>query len=279
MRFSGLIWWVGAIVLAALAGFLTYSMLSTAVLVAKDSPKATGSTRPIVVAKVDVPFRKSITEVELELRDLPVDSIPEGAATTFDQVIGKMSTVDLAARQPVLTQQLVTPDIVTKQVALSVPKGKIVTAVPTGSELINNHLVRPGDRIDLLATFDVEVIREQGRGPMAESISLLQNLEVHAIILPVAKKDENNEGDSGAQPEGGVFHTEDERGQSVLLAVDPQDALAIRHILDVGGLLDLALRGPDDESIADVKVVDQFYLAERYQIELVRGSPSRSSGP
>jgi pilus assembly protein CpaB len=279
MRFSGLIWWVGAIVLATLAGFLTYSMLSTAILVAKDSPRANGNTRSVVVVKMDVPFRKSITEAELELRDLPADSVPEGAATTFDQVIGKMSTVDLAARQPVLTQHLVTPDIVTKQVALSVPKGKIVTAVPTKSELINNYLVRPGDRIDLLATFDVEVIREQGRGPMAESISLLQNLEVHAIILPVAKKSEASTGDGTTQSEGGVFHTEDESGQSVLLAVDPQDALAIRHILDVGGLLDLALRGPDDESIADVKVVDQFYLAERYQIELVRGNPSRSSGP
>lgn len=279
MRFSGLLWWVGAIVLAALAGFLTYSMLSTAVLVAKDSPRGTGSTRSVVVVKIDVPFRKSITESELELRDLPADSVPEGAATTFDQVIGKMSTVDLAARQPVLIQHLVTPDIVTKQVALSVPKGKIVTAVPTGSELINNHLVRPGDRIDLLATFDVEVIREQGRGPMAETISLLQNLEVHAIILPVTKKSDSGDAEAGAQPEGGVFHTENDGGQSVLLAVDPQDALAIRHILDVGGLLDLALRGPDDESISDIKVVDQFYLAERYQIELVRGNPGRSTGP
>lgn len=270
MKFSGLLWWVGALVLAALAGFLTYSMLTTAVLMAKDSPRSKGGTRPVVVAKTDIPFRKSITEAELEIRDLPADTIPEGAATTFDQVTGKMSSVDIAARQPVLTPQLVTPDIVTKQVALSVPKGKIVTAVPMKSELINNRLVRPGDHIDLLATFDVEVMREQGRGPMPESISLLQNLEVHAIILPVTKKDDSNPDDSN-QSQGGVFQTDDERGQSVLLAVAPQDALAIRHILDVGGLLDLALRGPNDDSVADTKVVDQFYLAERYQIELVRG--------
>ncbi len=271
MKFSGLLWWVGALVLAALAGFLTYSMLTTAVLMAKDSPRGKGATRPVVVAKADIPFRKSITEAELEIRDVPADTIPEGAATTFDQVVGKMSSVDIAARQPVLTTKLVTPDIVTKQVALSVPKGKIVTAVPMKSELINNRLVRPGDHIDLLATFDVEVMREQGRGPMPESIALLQNLEVHAIILPAAKKD-NNSVDDPNQSQGGVFQTEDNSGQSVLLAVEPQDALSIRHILDVGGMLDLALRGPNDDSVADTKVVDQFYLAERYQIELVRGA-------
>jgi pilus assembly protein CpaB len=271
MKFSGLLWWVGALVLAALAGFLTYSMLTTAVLMAKDSPRGKGGTRPVVVAKADIPFRKSITEAELEIRDLSADTIPENAATTFDQVVGKMSSVDIAARQPVLTSKLVTPDIVTKQVALSVPKGKIVTAVPMKSELINNRLVRPGDHIDLLATFDVEVMREQGRGPMPESISLLQNLEVHAIILPATKKDSNSSVDDPNQSQGGVFQTDDDRGQSVLLAVEPQDALSIRHILDVGGMLDLALRGPNDDSVADTKVVDQFYLAERYQIELVRG--------
>jgi hypothetical protein len=36
--------------------------------------------------------------------------------------------------------------------------------------------------------------------------------------------------------------------------------------LDVGGQLDLALRGPDDESITDIEPVDQFYLIERYGI-------------
>ena len=117
--------------------------------------------------------------------------------------------------------------------------------------------------------FEIEVMRDQGGGPMPESVGLLQNLEVHAIILPVATVDESAEAVNG-NSEGGVFRTSDDKGQSVLLAVDPQDALTIRHILDVGGELDLALRGPDDETIAGVEPVDQFYLADRYNIELVR---------
>ncbi|MEZ4862564.1 MAG: Flp pilus assembly protein CpaB [Caldilineaceae bacterium] len=265
MRNNGFLWWIGALVFAGLAGVLTLNLLR------QNAPanSAKLDTRPVVVAVVDIPFRRSISEAEIAIREVPVESVPEGAATTLDQVVGKMSTVDIFTNEPFLVQQLVTPDIVTQQVALSVPQGKIVMAVPTGSKLISNRLIRPGDKIDLLATFEIEVVRDQGGGPMAESVGLLQNLEVHAIILPVANVDESADAIKGRN-EGGVFRTTDKEGQSVLLAVDTQDALTIRHILDVGGELDLALRGPGDESADAIVPVDQFYLADRYNINLIR---------
>lgn len=272
MKNNGLIWWVGALIFAGVAGVLTLNLLRQNV----SAGEANVNTRPVVVAVVDVPFRRSIGEGEIAIRDLPVDSIPEGAATTLDQVIGKMSTVDVFVNEPFLVQQLVTPEIVTQQVALTVPKGKIVTAVPTTSRLVSNRLVRPGDHIDLLATFEVEVMREQGGGPLPTSVGLLQDLEVYAIILPVANIDEGADAVSG-RSEGGVFRTSDAEGQSILLAIDTQDALAIRHILDVGGELDLAVRAPGDDTVADVVAVDQFYLADRYNIQLVRTGASQST--
>jgi pilus assembly protein CpaB len=272
MRNSGFIWWIGALVFAGLAGVMTLGLLRQSVA----SSETNVSTQPVVVAVVNVPFRRSIGETEVAIRELPIDSIPEGAATTLDQVIGKMSTVDMYANEPFLVQQLVTPEIVTQQVALTVPKGKIVTAVPTTSRLVSNRLVRPGDHIDLLATFEVEVMREQGGGPMPTSVGLLQDLEVYAIILPVANIDEGTDAING-RSEGGVFRTADAEGQSILLAIDTQDALAIRHILDVGGELDLAVRAPGDDTVADVVAVDQFYLADRYNIELVRTGVGQSN--
>lgn len=265
MKSGGLLWWIGALVFAGVAGVLTLRLLQQKVPTAGKSL----DTRPVVVAVVDIPFRRSIVESEVAVRELPTASIPEGAATTLDQVVGKMATVDLFANAPLLGQQMVTPDIVTQQVALSVPKGKIVTAIPTHSQLLANRLIRPGDRIDLLATFEIEVMREQGGGPMPESVGLLQNLEVHAIILPADSVTESTEAIEGRK-EGGVFRTTSKEGQAVLLAVDAQDALTIRHILDVGGELDLALRGPDDDTMIAIEPVDQFYLADRYHIELVR---------
>jgi pilus assembly protein CpaB len=266
MKNSGLIWWIGAFVLAALAGILTYGLLSSSVPGAS-AGGPNENTVAIIVAANDIPFRRSIREEDLTTRNLPVDSVPEGAAITLDQVVGKMSTVDLFANEPLLTQQLVTPDVVTQQVALSVPDGKIVIAVPTQSKLIENRLIRPGDFIDMMATFEVEVMKGGEKTPDPKTVSILEGLEIHAIILPGTPVEEEAKAATNTQ-EGGVFRTPDEAGQSVLLAIDLQDAMTVRHILDVGGSIDLALRPTGDESLPDTEVVDQRYLADRFNIDL-----------
>jgi hypothetical protein len=93
---------------------------------------------------------------------------------------------------------------------------------------------------------------------------LLQNQEVHAIILPVAPADSGPGVVQDSQ--GGVLRTMDEQGQSLLLALDPQDALTVHHILHVGGSIDITLRAARDESVTTPQVVDQYYLMNRYQI-------------
>lgn len=268
---SGLLWWVGALVLAGLAGIMTYRLLSTATPTATSAGVFGEETQLVVVAAVDIPFRRSITEADLIARKFPVDSVPAGAALSMEQAVGKMSTVDIFAGEPVMAQQLVTPDIVTAELALSIPDGKTVVAVPMRSELINNRLVRPGDRIDLLSTFEMSIAAEDEASTganVAESVAMMQNLEVHAIIIPINADDVTPpelDGENPAQ-ESGVFRTTNQMGQSVLLAVDTQDALVIRHVLDIGGVVDLALRAPEDDSLVDTVPVNQYYLADRYQI-------------
>lgn len=266
---SGLIWWFSAFVLAALAGVLTFQLLRS-VSPAQVSITEQPDTQLVVVAASDLPFRRSITEEDLMVRKFPSESIPAGAALTVEQVVGKMSTVDLYAGEPVILQQLVNPSIVTAELALSIPDSKTVMAVPTESELIGNRLVRPGDHIDLLGTFEMEMDSGESASNMLKSVALLRDLEVHAIILPVklddriSLEDVNNEG--GEPSESGVFRTQNQLGQSVLLAVDIQDALVVRHVLDAAGIVDLVLRAPEDDSLVEAVPVDQNYLADRYHI-------------
>jgi hypothetical protein len=52
--------------------------------------------------------------------------------------------------------------------------------------------------------------------------------------------------------------------------VETQDALTIRHVLDIGGVLDIALRGVGDGSLAVTEPVDQSYLTTRYRIRANR---------
>lgn len=283
MRRSGLLWWLGALALALAAGGLTFRVLTAAV--PRRAAAESDVMQGVVVAAVDIPARRTITAAELSIQNFPIAAVPEGAATTVEQVEGKMATADLFAGAPIMLPQLTTPDIVTRDLALSIPEGKLIVAVPTRSSLIAARLVRPGDRVDLLATFEIQGTESNQQRTWFESVTLLQNLEVHAIILPgtqlAAGGGQGLGGLGGGQaaegqaaseeaPRGGVFSTTTVEEPSILLAVEPQDALTIRHVLDIGGVLDIALRGVGDGSLAVTEPVDQPYLATRYQFRVNR---------
>ncbi len=182
----------------------------------------------------------------------------------MDQVVGKMPTSPILAGEPIMIPKLVTPDIVTRQLALSVPKDKVVMAIPMDSVLLSNRLLRPGDRVDIIGTFQAEMDAVGGTGSQDESIVTLQNVEIQAIIIYEEVRSQK----STAPPkeESGTFRTDKASEQSIIIAIDLQDALVLRHILDTGGRLDMVLRAPDDQGFAQTIPVDQKYLIDRYQI-------------
>ncbi len=281
MRRIGILWWFGAIVLAVLAGYFVYRAVTTTT--PSEIQLVEQQTAPVVVAAENLPPRRTLTAADLAIKDMPVGLIPAGAADSKEQVIGKMATAGIYAGEPVLIQKLVLPDVVTRDLALSVPQGKIIVAVPTSSELVANRLISPGDHVDLLATFGLQTSATQtGGAPQTwtESVALLQNLEVQAVILAPASPEKATpapviEVPAGGTPtpavdKGGVFTNEVGRSQAIVLAVPAQDALAIRHVLDNGGIMDVALRSAGDGSYAETMPVDQGYMVDRYQIDLSR---------
>lgn len=262
MKSTGFIWWIGAVILAALAGLVTYQTLTTAAPI--DNGDQSLVSQFVVVAATDIPSRRSITSSELQLKKFSVDTVPTGAATNMDQVLGKMSSETILAGEPLMIPKLVTPDIVTRKLALSVPENKVVMAVQMDSVLLSNRLVQPGDHIDIIGTFAAELTVAGGSGSQDESIATLQDVEVHAIIIP--KQLNPDKTTAGSADESGTFRTDKPSEQSILIAVDLQDALVLRHILDIGGVLDLALRAPGNQGLAQTVPVDQNYLIDRYQI-------------
>ena len=76
--------------------------------------------------------------------------------------------------------------------------------------------------------------------------------------------------DSDNESQNGTFHTTQVGEQTVLLALDTQDALALRHVQDRQGKLDITLH-TDDVQSAEVTPVDQYYLANRYGIKMAQG--------
>jgi hypothetical protein len=59
--------------------------------------------------------------------------------------------------------------------------------------------------------------------------------------------------------------------QAILLTINPQDALAVKYMIDAGGTFDLVLRAPGVERLFETDPVDVDYLINRYKIPTAAG--------
>lgn len=291
------IFWPIVLLLTLFIGGLTFIYLNSSFSGQVQQQIAEANTQTVIVAAKEIPLRRSIVESDLTIQDVSLDVLPEGAATSMDQVVGMMATSNIFSGETILTQQLAVAGAIIQQIALTIPDNKVLVPIPIQSQLLSVGLVRPGDRVDLFGTFVAEevlnaTLEEANINLLlaenaAETIAVLRDLEVHAIIIEPSvavnldesstdadeSNDESDE-ESNAEPDqGGVFKTKQLGEQSILVALERQDSVVVKHLLDTEGLLDIALRSPNNTELAEVTNVDIFYLADRYGIELVRGNP------
>jgi hypothetical protein len=127
-------------------------------------------------------------------------------------------------------------------------------------------VLKAGDRVDFLFTYQLPIDRETGflpgvddtgtaaggaaaEGESSETVTfnLMQNVTIASVV-----RQTNEEGEETGSP------------QALLLTVDPQDALVLKYMKDVGANVDLVLRAPESEGEFDVEPVDLDYVLNGY---------------
>ena len=204
---------------------------------------------------------------------MPVATAPEGAVSAVADAIGKMTLVDLYPGEIILAQRLVDPNVTSGdgRQALVVAGEDVLMAFPADDLMSRTGVLKPGDHVDLLFTLDFPATgvaaaaaaggfrsrRRWGAGQEKEkaTFNLLQNLTIAAIV-------------AGKAAEGG---TENTAPEAILLTVSPQDALVLKHVKDAGGVLDIVVRAPGNESPSDAEPVDLDYIINRYRIPVGAG--------
>ena len=129
------------------------SLLAVAALVLAVRPttgpaaSATGpSVVPVVVASTDLPAGSVVGQDDLEVADWPADLVPTGAVESPGGLTGRTLAGALAAGEPVTDLRLVGPGL-----TAALPEGQVAAPVRL-ADLAVAGLVRPGDRVDVLAT-------------------------------------------------------------------------------------------------------------------------------
>lgn len=254
-RLRGFLWLFAGLIVALLAGIVAFVTLARATAKAAAQAPLQAPVEVVAAARA-IPARAALTAEDLELKELPAESVPEGALRTLEEALGKVTTVDLYAGEVILAPRLVDPTLAPHEgrLALVVAEEQVLMAFPAQDLMSRAGVLKAGDHVDLLFSSHFNPPDEEGRGKGGASqvtFNALQNVTIAAIVqAPKAA------GGSAGQ-------------EAILLAVSPQDALVLKYLRDAGGVVDIVLRAPGVERTFPVEPVDESYLVNRYRIRLV----------
>jgi Flp pilus assembly protein CpaB len=151
---------------------LTGTRLFDAGRAAADARAAWGDAVTVVVAARDFDAGDRPGAVDVVVETRPRAVVPDGALTEADELDGRVVVAPIVAGEVVLERRLAPAGLT--GVAALVPAGHRAVAVPVDPSLgAISPDVRVGDRVDVLAVFDVMDGSEPPAGVVAGSVSVI----------------------------------------------------------------------------------------------------------
>jgi pilus assembly protein CpaB len=174
----------------------------------------------VVVARAEIAFGEKITLEKVRTVGWPRDSIPDGVFNDTALVVGKIANQKLVAGEAILKSRAVGQAGGSSLAAL-IESGNRAVTVRVNDVIGVAGFLLPGNRVDVLATRDIDRKRVQTR-------TLLQNVKVLAV-------------DQTAAPE----KDKPVVVRAVTLEVDPKQAELLVQATEEG-TVQMALRNPDE---------------------------------
>jgi pilus assembly protein CpaB len=280
-----------ALIMGVAAAALVYALVSKnedpSLAASNALPTSTAvPTTPVLIAKRDIAAGTQLTEDLLEVRDIPTELRNNRALSSEDQAVGKMAAVALVQGEQIVDTRVTdSPVAVNNTFAGTVPVGKRAISVVFDEVIGAGALVQPGDHVDVLAFFELDVkdftiksaeptettdntnTSDKNEPDYKQYVStyIVQNVEVLAVSqavtpdelgvdtsttlptpTPVGTSEATEEALPVARPEA----------KSVTLAVTPEEAqrllLATQTVKNENGSLRLAMRAPGDTTTVNL---------------------------
>ncbi|HSJ54249.1 MAG TPA: Flp pilus assembly protein CpaB, partial [Anaerolineae bacterium] len=243
-------------------------------------------------------------EGRLELRSMPVDSIPEGALRSMDGTAGMLAAGPIPQGTVIQQALLISPVQLMAEGELGtlVEPGFVAVAMPIDELSSVSYGVRPGDYVDVLMTlYFIDVDPEtQMREPIcpptcpcppecptqeqSTQIELspqiprlasqltLQDIQVLGVGRweqeQVQPQEEVEQQQQAQQAQQGGQPVPPDLPAFITLMVTPQDALVLKLAREAGASIDLAVRAEDDTQQFATQQVTLDYLMARFTIGL-----------
>jgi|GEM_PF-1458660 pilus assembly protein CpaB len=200
---------------------------------------AAPETGQIVVAKEHIDRGKEIEASMIETKTVPKDSVPPGAVTDAEKVVGRLVTIDGGLPPGTILEAALASADQKQGLPSLIPSGMRAFTIQASNASGVAGLVSPEDRVDVLLT-----VQSRSRDDVTgggQTLMLLQNIEVLTVNQDYVREDTEN----GEQRSS----NKKSRVEYVTLLVEPEQAARL-NLAQSRGSLHLSLRNPD--SIEDV---------------------------
>ena len=226
---------IAAIIGVVVAGLVYYVLSRQTVEPVVTEPEQV----TIVVAARDIPAFTTVTPEMLESREMAAVAAPPNVLSSPEQAIGQVSKMHISTGQT-LTRATVGPRTAAAGLTFVIPRDHRAVTVALDPISGVGGFVYPGDRVDVLASFD--------NGGLSVTRTILQNIEVLAMNdITVRPRD-----DRVQQPTDTVDdETATEQVTSATLAVAPDQAQTL-IMSAYKGAIHLVLRPRDDDSMVSL---------------------------
>ena len=227
-----------ALVLTVLTAFLLANMLGS-------SKYSTEPLGQVVVAAEDIPASTRITEDDLRVTKWPKSTIPEGAFSSIDQILGPNASVPVSLivkGEPVLKRRLADAKQGTGMASL-VPKALRAFPVPVDRWIATARLVYPGAVVDVLTTISPPGERRVSTKLVLQQVKVLA---VNGSVDPATANDRASSKNRG---------TAGSRKAVVTLLVTPEQAEALA-LASREGKIDIMLRNARDTGTVETFGID-----------------------
>lgn len=169
----------GALIFGLLAAFSVSRYLSSA--------QANTNFTKIAVAKVNIPVGAKIIQEQIEEVEFPSNTIPDGAFENAQKLIGRVSVVQIAAREAITDSKLA-PEGTTGGLTAIIPEGYRAMTVKVDDASGVSGFIQPGAIVDVVVVIDPKE-NSVNQDPISKVV--LQNIRVLANAQNMDKpKDE-----------------------------------------------------------------------------------------
>lgn len=222
-----------SVVLALLTSLLIYLYIKNATAI----PDSAEYMNVYTAAKT-LPARHKIVDADLRQIMITREFLNSKAVLSKADIVGKRLKDSVIEGEQILKDRLI--DESKMSLAFSIPEGKRAVSINVSDQIGVSYMIRPGDFVDVIASFESESIEGSGIKIIYPRITrtIIQNIEILAI-----GQDQYVTGEKAAEPY-----------KTVTLAVSPKEAESLVYASEYA-VLRLALRTVGDNAVAGVSGV------------------------